>query len=170
MSAVARSVARLTTIAAVVLLAGCGGGSGNKSAGTESTAGAGSAAGSRLATARQGAFRTVVPVGFHHLSAQTQYNVEGDGARGGIVLLVIREPAALGGINAFARRVLSAARHEAGVHRLSGPTPLSVAGEPALRVGYAASEKTGESNILQVLVRHRGWVYFIRGANGANDF
>jgi hypothetical protein len=152
----------LTTIAAVVLLSGCGGGSGGKSAGT--------VGGSRVVSAREGAFRTVVPVGFHYSGSQTQFNTEGVGVNAGMALVVIREPVrVVGGIKASARRTLSGARHETGVHRLSGLTALSVGGEPALAEGYAGTEKGKEWNFHQVLVRHGPWVYFIREAWSAGQ-
>jgi hypothetical protein len=152
----------LTAIAVAVLFAGCGGGSTNKSAGTVS------GSGSRVVSAKSGKFRTVVPLGFSYITgSQAQYQSSGpEEAKGSPVvnLVVIREPAAQGDINAVARRTLSAVRHQPGVRAVSGPLPLSVGGQPALAVEYGVREKGEESHYRQVLVRHGPWVYYIREA------
>ena len=142
-----------TTIAAVVVFTGCGGGSGKKT-------------GTRVVSAKSRTFRTVVPLGgFTYNASQAQYAVEGNGVRGGILLVVIREPVErVGGIDALARRSLRAARHERGIHQVSGPSALSVGGDPALAMDYSSREKAGESQLHQIFVRHGKWVYVIREA------
>jgi hypothetical protein len=156
---VARSVARLTAIAAAVLFAGCGGGSTSKS-----SSGTGSV-GRPVVSAKSGAFRTVVPLGFTYIRSQAQYQSTGPEEGKGVPtadLVVIREPVAQGDINAVARRTVRAVRHEPGARPPSGPLALSVGGQPALAVEYVVRENGEESHFRQVFVRHGGSVYYIR--------
>jgi hypothetical protein len=148
----------LTTIAAVVLVAGCGGGSGKKSAGTVPVSGF-----SRMVSAKSGAFRTVVPIGFTRIVAAAQYQAAGPEEDGVTTsLVVIREPVRDGDINAVASRTLSAVRHQPGAHDLSRPSALSVGGQPALALDYAVSETGREWDFRQVFVRYGAYVYYIR--------
>jgi hypothetical protein len=152
------------TMAAAVLLAGCGGGSSNKSAGSAQ----GSGFASREVTAKSGVFRTVIPLGYRYNSgSQAQYQASGP-EEGGLSdsLVVTREPLRRGDMNTLARRTLRAAGHQRNIHRLSGPSTQSVGGEPALAMGfyYLPAEGTGEVHLRQVLVSHGEWVYLIHAS------
>lgn len=152
------------TMAAAVLLAGCGGGSSNKSAGTASVSGFAS----REVAAKSGAFRTLVPLAYTYNSgSQAQFQASGP-EEGGLAdsLVVVRDPLRLGDMNTLARRTLRAAAHQRSIHRLSGPSTQSVGGEPALAVGFyfLPAEGTAEVHLRQVMVSHGGWVYIIRAS------
>jgi len=152
----------LTTVAAVVLFAGCGGGSANKSAGSVSAG-----AVSRDVSAKEGGFRTLIPLGYTKSASETQYNAIGP-QEGGIydTVLVIHEPVRLGDINTLARRTLRVTRHQKRIHHVSQIHRLSVGGEPALAVDYYVSPGggQGEAHLRQVFVSHGKWVYIIRAS------
>jgi hypothetical protein len=152
----------LTTIAALVLFTGCGGGSGNPGHSEPRARGLVGLGLARVVSAKQGGFRTVIPLGFNYNPFQTQYDIEGNGALEGILVVVVREPVQLGDINAFARRTVAFARRVPSIHRISRPSPVSVAGEPALALEYAGREKSGESALRTVFVRHGQFIYIIR--------
>jgi hypothetical protein len=171
----------LTTIAALVLFTGCGGGSGNTGHSAPRARGLVGLGLARVVSAKQGAFRTVIPLGYSYNASETQYDIEGTGALDGILVVVVREPAQLGDINAFARRLVASARRVPSIHRISRPSALSVGGEPALALEYAAREKIAaaggrrpraaparpgweESALRSVFVRHGRFVYIIRAA------
>ena len=162
----ARGFTRVTTIAAVVLLAGCGGGSGNKSAGTVSSSGA-----REVVSARQGAFRTVVPLGYSYSPSVTQYRVAGP-QEGGIydVVLVTREPVRLGDMNTLAGRTLRAARRLPKAHQVSQLGGLSVDGEPAVAVDYVVPAEGRETHVRQVFVNHGQWVYVITASSVTTQY
>jgi hypothetical protein len=161
---VAWTIARLTTIAALVLFTGCGGGSGNPGHSAPRARGLVGLGLARVVTARQGAFRTVIPLGYNYNPYQAQYDIEGIGALVGSQLVVVREPVQLGDINFFARRTVDAARHVPSIHGISRPSPLIVAGAPALAMEYESRLKGEESAVRTVFVRHGQFVYIIRGA------
>jgi hypothetical protein len=144
------------TLAIVVLVAGCGGGSSKKSAGTLSVSGSGT---SREVSAKEGEFRTVVPLAFENASGYpVQYWARGpeeDGVR--TSLIVVRERASKGDINTFARHVLRVIRRTAVAHLQA----LRVDGVPAFAVDYIATEKPNE-HVRQVMVKHGNWVFLIR--------
>jgi hypothetical protein len=158
---VAWTIARLTTIAALVLFTGCGGGSGNPGHSAPRARGLVGLGLARVVTARQGSFRTVIPLGFSYNSGQAQYDIEGSG---GSQVVVVREPVQLGDINYFARRTAHFARLVPSIHRVSRPSALIVGGEPALAMDYESREKGQESAVRTVFVRHGQFVYIIRGA------
>ena len=159
-------------IAAVILLAGCGGGSGTKSTGTPSVGGSptgtSSVGGSRqVVSAKEGAFRTVVPVGLYLQTGSefSYYATTGPQEHGApTAVLVLHEPVPPGGINAFVRSTLRALKRQSrSARRLSGPFALRVGGEPALAVDYLQPEEGGkESRWRQVFVMHGESFYVIR--------
>jgi hypothetical protein len=112
-------------------------------------------------TAKQGAFRTVIPPEFDYNPEQAQYDIEGTGALAGTVVVVVKEPVRLGDIHFFARQTVHFARRVPSIHRISRTSALSVGGEPALALDYAAREKSGAWT---VFVRHGQFVYLIREA------
>ena len=152
----------MTTIAALVLFTGCGGGSGNTGHSAPRARGLVGLGLARVVSAKQGAFRTVIPLGYSYNASETQYDIEGTGALDGILVVVVREPAQLGDINAFARRLVASARRVPSIHRISRPSALSVGGEPALALDYVSREKSGASVVRSVFVRHGQFVYIIR--------
>jgi hypothetical protein len=152
----------LTTIAALVLFSGCGGGSGNPRRSEPRARGLVGLGLSRVVSAKQGAFRTVIPPEFDYNSHEAQYDIEGTGALVGTAVVVVREPAALGDINFFARQTVHFARRVPSIHRISRTSALSVGGEPALALDYAVREKSGGSTLRTVFVRHGEFVYLIR--------
>jgi hypothetical protein len=154
----------LATIAALVLFSGCGGGSGNPGLSAPRARGLVGLGLSRVVSARQGAFRTVIPLGFSYNPYQAQYDIEGTGALAGTEVVAIRESVQLGDINAWVRRTVDATRRIPRIHRVSRPSALTVAGEPALALDYTAREKGEESAYRQIFVRHGQFVYIIRGA------
>jgi hypothetical protein len=147
----------LTAIAAVVLFAGCGGGSAKKSAVSSS------ASAPRAVSATAGVFRTVVPLGFTTIDSKAQFYATGlDEDKVVTSLVVIREPVRLGDVNAVARRTLRLRSHQRNTHQVSHPSPLTVGGEPALELDYVLTEGGREWHAREVFVRHRGFVYYIR--------
>ena len=168
------SIARSTTIAALVLFSGCGGGSGNPRRSEPRARGLVGLGLSRVVSAKQGAFRTVIPLGFEYNPAQAQYDIEGSGALGGSQVVVVREPVQPGDINFFARRTAYFARRVPSIHRISRPSALIVGGAPALAMNYESREKAVHgrnggapaevSTVRTVFVRHGEFVYLIRGA------
>jgi hypothetical protein len=157
---VARLSATLTTIAAVILFAGCGGGSSNKRAGTVLRSGP------IPVVSKDGEFRTVIPRGYANHTSVAQYWAEGP-AEGGFAtaLLVVREAVSKEvNLNTFAHRTLRSLRRAArSVSRLE---PLSVDGEQAWALDYLVTA-TGtlqgkETHIRQVFVKHGPYVLFIR--------
>ena len=141
------------TLAAVLMFVGCGGGSGKKSV----TAGGVS----RVVSARQGAFRTVIPLGYTYSPGAAQYIAFGP-QENGIYdsLVVIREPVRLGDINTLVRRELTAIRRQK-VHQLSRQRS-SVDGEPAIAIDYLAPAQGKETHLREVFASHGQWVYVIR--------
>jgi hypothetical protein len=115
-------------------------------------------------SAKQGAFRTVIPPEFDYNPQQAQYDIEGTGALAGAAVVVVREPAQLGDINFFARQTVHFARRVPSIHRISRTSALSVGGEPALALDYAVREKSGAWTVRTVFVRHGQFVYLIREA------
>jgi hypothetical protein len=81
-----------------------------------------------VVSATQGAFRTVIPLGFKYISSKARYYATGLG-EGDVVtsLVVIREPVRLGDVNAVARRLLRAISHQRSTRQISHPSPLTVA-------------------------------------------
>ena len=156
------SIARSTTIAALVLFSGCGGGSGNPRRSEPRARGLVGLGLSRVVSAKQGAFRTVIPPEFDYNPQQAQYDIEGTGALAGTVVVVVREPVELGDINFFARQTVHFARRVPSIHRISRTSALSVGGEPALALDYVSREKSGASVVRSVFVRHGQFVYIIR--------
>jgi hypothetical protein len=152
----------LTTIAAVVLFAGCGGGSPSGTRSPGKTAGTSSVGGRRVVSAKGGAFRTVVPSGFTFAPESTQYYASrpAEGGRSNS-LIVIREPLTAGDVNAVARRTLLALSHERYVHQVR-PSALSINGERALAVSYVTTTQGRQWHVRQVFVGHGEWVYYIR--------
>jgi hypothetical protein len=150
----------LTTIAAVMLFAGCGGGSSNKRAGTVVQGGP------IPAVSKEGEFRTVIPRGYANHPSVAQYWAEGP-AEGGFAttLLVVRERVSKEvNLNTFVHRALRGLRQ--GARSVSRLEPLSVDGEQALAVDYLVTAtgtlKGKETHVRQVLVKHGPWVMFIR--------
>ena len=160
------TIARLTTIAALVLFTGCGGGSGNPGHSAPRARGLVGLGLAREVSGKEGAFRTVIPPEFDYNPQQAQYDIEGTGALAGTVVVVVREPVQPGGINFYARRTAYFARRVPSIHRISRTSALSVGGEPALALEYAVREKSGESAVRTVFVRHGEFVYIIRAAWG----
>jgi hypothetical protein len=154
----------LTAITAVVLFSGCGGGSGNPRHSEPRARGLVGLGLSRVVSAKQGAFRTVIPPEFNYNPHEAQYDIEGTRALAGTAVVVVREPVELGDINFFARQTVHFARRVPSIHRISRTSALSVGGEPALALEYAVREKSGESAVRTVFVRHGEFVYLIRGA------
>jgi hypothetical protein len=149
-------------IAAVMLFAGCGGGSSNKSPHTLSVGG-----GSRELTAKEGEFRTVIPPAYADHPSAAQYWVRGPEEQGFVTsLIVVRERARNGGadINTVARRARSLFTHFA--RRVSHLEALSVDGAPAFALDYlvtaGGTAKGKVTHVRQVLVKHGTWLYFIR--------
>jgi hypothetical protein len=166
----------LTTIAALVLFTGCGGGSGNPGHSAPRARGLVGLGLAREVSGKEGAFRTVIPLGFEYNPAQAQYDIEGSGALGGSQVVVVREPVQPGDINFFARRTASFARRVPSIHRISRPSALIVGGAPALAMNYESREKAVHgrnggapaevSTVRTVFVRHGEFVYIIRAAWG----
>jgi hypothetical protein len=157
---VARLSATLTTIAAVILFAGCGGGSSNKRAGTVLRSGP------IPVVSKDGEFRTVIPRGYANNPSVAQYWASGPVEAGfAVALLVVRQAVSKEvNLNTFAHRVLRGVRQVArSVSRLER---LSVDGEQALAVDYLVTAtgtlKGKETHVRQVLVKHGPWVMFIR--------
>jgi hypothetical protein len=156
----ARLSATLATIAAVMLLAGCGGGSSNKHAGTVVQSGP------IPIVAKDGEFRTVIPRGYANNPSVGQYLASGP-VEGGFTtsLLVVREAVSQEvSLNTYAHRLLREFRQVArSVSRLE---PLSVDGEHALAVDYlvtgSGTAKGKETHVRQVLVKRGRHVLFIR--------
>jgi hypothetical protein len=177
----------LTTIAALVLFTGCGGGSGNPGHSAPRARGLVGLGLAREVSAKEGAFRTVIPLGFEYNPSQGQYDIEGSGAVGGSQVAVVREPVQpevlqvpvksllhIKGINFYARRTAYFARRVPSIHRISRPSALIVGGAPALAMEYESREKrvVGKnggapaevSTVRTVFVRHGEFVYIIRAA------
>jgi len=159
-SAVARLSATLTTIGAVMLFAGCGGGSSSKRAGTVLQRGP------IAVVSKDGEFRTVIPRGYTNHPSVAQYWAEGPVESGfaTLVLVVHERVSKEVNLNTFAHRVLRSARQTArSVSRLE---PLSVDGEQALAVDYLVAAtgtlKGKETRVRQVYVKHGPWVMIIR--------
>jgi hypothetical protein len=147
----------MTTIAAaIVLLAGCGGGSHKSS--TVTVGG-----GPQTVPATGKTFSTVVPLGFTYISSKAQYYAVGAEENGHTTnLVVIHEPARLGDINTIARHFVSAYHKKFPGGRISGPTALTVGGEPALKLDFLENEGREHWHGREVFVRHGEWVYYIR--------
>jgi hypothetical protein len=161
----AGSVARLMILAAVVLFAGCGGGSSKKTVGTRSPG----AIGPGPAIAAHRGFSTVIPPGYvpEGVGSSGEYLVTGPRGFGlTTTLFIFRQPPQEGDINTLARTTLRAARRDPRAQVLP-PRSLSVDGERALAVGYVVKPRSTEKNRLAqhvrlVFVRHGDWVYQIR--------
>ena len=168
------TIARLTTIAALVLFTGCGGGSGNTGHSAPRARGLVGLGLARVVSAKQGAFRTVIPPEFDYNPEQAQYDVEGTGALAGTAVVVVKEPVRLGDIHFFARQTVHFARRVPSIHRISRPSALIVGGAPALAMNYESREKAVHgrnggapaevSTVRTVFVRHGRFVYLIREA------
>jgi hypothetical protein len=160
-SSVARSALSLTTLAMVILCAGCGGGSGKTSAKTLPVGGT-----TGEVSAREGEFRTIVPpVYVSEGEAPVQYWARGPEEAGFVTsILVARERAPKGGLNAYARLIYRNPRHT--VSRLSRPPALRVDGVPALAVDYFESGTGTQAgkvqHVRQVMVQHGPWIFLIR--------
>jgi hypothetical protein len=157
---VARLSATLTTSAAVVLLAGCGGGSSNKRAGTVLQVGP------IPVVSKDAEFRTVIPRGYTNNPSVAQYWAKGP-EEGGLAtsLLVVRQAVSKEvNLTTFAHRALRGSGQA--VRRVSRLEPLSVDGERALTVDYLVTAtgtlKGIETRVRQVFVKHGPWVMFIR--------
>jgi hypothetical protein len=159
-SAVTRSVARLMTLAVVMLFAGCGGGSSTKSAQTVSGSGT-----SRAVSAKEGEFRTIIPAAYTKAESSVQYWARGPEEDGFVTsVLVARERARKDDINSFARRTVRLMRRAA--RRVSRLEALSVDGVPAFAVDYIVTGGgTAQGKVLhvrQVMVKHGAWIFLIR--------
>jgi hypothetical protein len=143
------------TVAMLLLFAGCGGGSSSKSAKTVNSLGGTS----REVTAKEGEFHTVIPQAYEHAAeAPVQYWARGPEENGfRTSVIVVREAVRKGDINAYARRIVRAARRAA--RRISPLQALSVDGVPALAVEYVTE---GTQRVRQVMVKHGSWVFLIR--------
>jgi hypothetical protein len=150
------------TLAMVMLFAGCGGGSSNKSAQTLSVSGSGT---SREVSAKEGEFRTIIPQAYANTESAGQYWARGPEENGFVTsLLVVRERAGKGGINAYARRTVRAAHRTA--RRVSHLQALSVDGVRGFAVDYfvagVGTTLGKEQHVRQVMVQHGPWVFLIR--------
>lgn len=153
-------------VAALALVAGCGGGSSNRSANTRSVPTVSqSPKEGGVVSAKEGEFRAVIPRGYVDNPSVAQYWVRGreeDGFRPS--LIVVREPAGRGSINTLARREFLAFQRV--TRKLSQLEAVSVDGVPGFAVDYFVSG-TGtaqgkEMHIRQVLLKRGSWLYFIR--------
>jgi hypothetical protein len=153
-SPMASNVARLAVFATAALLAGCGGGSSNKSATTHSAG-----ALRTVVSATNGGFSTVVPPGYTYRPGVAQYLANTTEA-GGIQtsLVVVRQPAREGDISTVARQTLRAFRRPPKPKHVSPLRSLSVDREPALAVDYVPTGGRAQ-HVLLVFVRHGEWVY-----------
>jgi hypothetical protein len=157
---VTKPAATLIAMAAVMLSAGCGGGSTNKSTGTKLQAGP------VQIVAKEREFRTVIPRGYTNHPSVAQYwaiGPEEDGFPTSV--LVVRQAVSKEvSIGTFAHRALSAIRQSA--RKVSRLQPISVNGEPGFAVDYlvtaTGSLKGKVTHVRQVLVKHGPWVIFIR--------
>jgi hypothetical protein len=149
-------------VAAVVLFAGCGGGSSKKTVGTHSPG----PTGPGPAIAAHRGFSTVIPAGYVPEESSGEYLATGPRAGGlNTTLFIFRQPPEQeGDINAIARRTMRAARRQR--YHLLPLRSLSVDGEPALAVGYVVepgrTANHSPQHVSLVLVRHGEWVYQIR--------
>ncbi|SRR6266566_1858050 len=156
-----RPAATLTAFATLVLFAGCGGGSTNKSAGTKAQGGP------IPIPAKEGEFRTVIPRGYTNNPSVAQYWARGPEAEDGLAinLIVVRQavPKAVD-LKTFADGTLGSFSHRAG--RGSHLEQLSVDGEPAVAADYfvtaSGTLKGRKTHVRQVWVKHGPWVFFIR--------
>jgi hypothetical protein len=145
--------------AAVILSAGCGGGSSNKGAGTAVQVGP------RPIVAKEGEFRTVIPRGFANHPSVAQYWAQGPVENGyPTSVLVVRFPVGKGvPIGTYVHRVLGTFGP---LRRRVHPQPLSVDGEPAFVLDYllpgTGTLKGVLTHVRQVLVKHGPWVIDIR--------
>jgi hypothetical protein len=148
-------------MAAVMLSAGCGGGSSKKGAGTPVQVGP------RVIVAKDGEFRTVIPRGYANHPSVAQYWAEGRAENGfATSVLVVRNPASKElSLSTYAHRVLRAFKPSAG-ESVSHLQPLSVDAEPAFAIDYivmgTGTLKGTLTRARQVLVKHGPWVFFIR--------
>jgi hypothetical protein len=158
----------VSTLAVVVVVAGCGGSSQPRtiSAPGASATGAGStssAGGHEVAAAKNRGFVTVIPAGYRRVPTQAEYLVSGAEEEGlAATVIVVRAPAGRGGdIGALARRTIAALRTSPRISQLSGPQALSVDGRPALAIEDVVAEGAGTRHGRLVLVRNGAWVYRI---------
>jgi hypothetical protein len=147
-------------MATVVLLVGCGGGSSKTGAAAPVQVGPGPI------VAKEGEFRTVIPRGYTPNPSEAQYWAKGPEENGfATSVLVVREAIGKGvRVGTYARKLARAIRpHTHGMSRLQ---PLSVGAEPAFALDYlvtgTGSVKGVVTHVRQVLVKHGGWVFFIR--------
>ena len=155
-----RPAAILMTMAAVMLFAGCGGGSAKKSSGTTVQTGP------MPIVAKEQEFRTVIPRGYVNHPSVAQYWAEGPVEAGfPTSVLVVRQAVSKEvSLNAFAHRVHRAARQL--TRKLSPLQAVSVNGEPGFAIDYLVTAtgtlKGKVTHVRQVLVKRGPWVLFIR--------
>jgi hypothetical protein len=171
-STMASRAARLMTIAAAAIFAGCGGGSSTKTAIT-STAPGGLVGSGQLVTAKNGAFSTVVPAAYTYTPTAAQFVTRGPEEGGSApVIAVIRQPASEGDVATVARETLRAVkRPPKPAQQASALRSSSVAGEVASAFDYVVAGAPGHSqHVIIVLVRHREWVYSVRAASSSTQY
>jgi hypothetical protein len=147
-------------IAAVIMCAGCGGGSTKKSAAPPIQVGP------RPIVAKGGEFRTIIPRGYANYPSVAQFWATGPVEYGfSTGVIVVREPASREvDISTIERRLLRGFRPS--TRRASHIQWLSVNGQQAFSVDYlvtATGTLAGKvTHVRQVLVKHGAWVFFIR--------
>jgi hypothetical protein len=148
-------------MAALMLSAGCGGGSSKKGASSPVQVGP------HPIVAKEGEFSTVIPRGYANHPSVAQYWAQGPVENGfpgfPTSVIVVRNPVGKEvAISTYAHRLLRAFGRSAGVHA----RPLSVDGEPGFVLDYivtgTGSVKGVRTHVRQVLVKHGPWVFFIR--------
>jgi hypothetical protein len=158
-STVTRSVPTWVTLTALMLVAGCGGGSANKTTGTQAP----SAKTGGIVSAKEGAFRTVIPPTYRQTDSPAQYYVVGTEEDGFAPSLVVVREKARGGISALARD--RRRTYRTFLHRVSRLEASSVDGNPAFALGYTTkgtgTQKGKEFSVRQVLVKNGQWLYII---------
>jgi len=157
---VTRPAAILITLATLMLVAGCGGGSTKKRAGSVLQVGP------RPIVSKEGEFRTVIPRGYTNYPSVAQYWANGPQEDGFVAsVIVIRKGVSREvGISTYVHRLMRFLRPL--IRRASHLEPLSVNGEPALAMDYfvtaTGSLKGKVTHVRQVFVKHGAWVFFIR--------
>ena len=163
----ARSVAGVIAIAAIVLVTACGG-SGEKSRGSGSTGGSNAAVSTTsgaVVTAKDRGFTVITPAGFSHRPSVIQYLAAGPVVTGfSTSIMVLRQSVRKGDVSTVADKTLSAVRHAPNARSVSPLRSLSVDGEPALRVDFGVQEGGRKAHqVSLVFVRHGEWIYYLRG-------
>ena len=150
----------LLTVAATMLIIGCGGKSTKKGASTPSPVGP------APIVAREGEFRTIIPRGYTNFPSKAQYWANGPVEAGVVTsLIVVREVVNRRvSISTYARNLRLAFKRVA--RRVSRLQPLSVGGKPAFAIDYlvtaTGTQQGKETHVRQVLAKHGPWVFFIR--------